>query len=264
MSRIIKICLLALLFLSPSTSLSLTGAFLAISQIDANYGFNFEIINTSDLANIDSVIITTSEGYFDFWFLGRFQLYPDLGDFNDGIYATSVILTWHDLGPGQTDHSEKNDLDGNTEAVYFSIIIKFSDGERIEDNLNAEMIGQYRVWSGQWSIDEPPGNASVIVAWDPNSEPDLAGYRVYYGRAPRTYNTMIDVGNNTNQIVNDLHHEMIYYFAVTAYDSSGNESSYSDEAIANIPPPQAETPQLKNFIVRSIDLWKRNLLFPSY
>jgi len=28
---------------------------------------------------------------------------------------------------------------------------------------------------------------SVRLAWDPNTEPDLAGYRVYYGTSSRAY-----------------------------------------------------------------------------
>ncbi len=35
----------------------------------------------------------------------------------------------------------------------------------------------------------------IRIAWDPNTESDLAGYKVYYGTTSRNYGTPIDVGN---------------------------------------------------------------------
>ncbi len=77
--------------------------------------------------------------------------------------------------------------------------------------------------------------ADVSLAWDANTESDLAGYRVYYGTSSRQYGGPIDVGNPTpvgNQvsyIVTNLTPGVQYYFAVTAYNSSGSESGYSNE-----------------------------------
>jgi len=70
--------------------------------------------------------------------------------------------------------------------------------------------------------------AEIRLAWDPNTEPDLAGYKVYYGTATRTYTTSINVGNVTNYTLT-LTQGQIYYIAVTAYDTSNNESGYSNE-----------------------------------
>ena len=57
---------------------------------------------------------------------------------------------------------------------------------------------------------------------------DLAGYKVYYGTASGSYTTTIDAGNVTTYTVGNLF-SGTYYFAATAYDTSGNESSYSNE-----------------------------------
>lgn len=77
--------------------------------------------------------------------------------------------------------------------------------------------------------------ASVRVNWNANSEPDLAGYRVYYGTLSRTYVEMRDVGRVTSADVEGLSQGRTYYFAVTAYDASGNESAFSNEASILIP-----------------------------
>jgi hypothetical protein len=71
--------------------------------------------------------------------------------------------------------------------------------------------------------------AQVSLAWDRNSETDLAGYIVYYGTGSRVYNWFIDVGNATTCTVTGLADGSTYYFAATAYDSSGLESVYSSE-----------------------------------
>ncbi|HEY5593629.1 MAG TPA: fibronectin type III domain-containing protein, partial [Nitrospiria bacterium] len=68
----------------------------------------------------------------------------------------------------------------------------------------------------------------AVLSWDPNSEPDLAGYKVYYGTAPGSYGTPIDVGNQTAYTVMGLGYGT-YYFAVKAYDATGNQSGYSNE-----------------------------------
>ena len=70
---------------------------------------------------------------------------------------------------------------------------------------------------------------SVTVSWDPNTENDLAGYRVYYGTESRNYQTSVDVGLDTFKVVDNLQTGIRYYFAVTAYDTANNESDFSEE-----------------------------------
>ena len=77
--------------------------------------------------------------------------------------------------------------------------------------------------------------AVVKLAWDPNTEEDLAGYKIYYGYASGDYDTSIDAGNTTTFQITDLEYDQTYYFASTAYDTSGLESDYSDEISCTIP-----------------------------
>ena len=58
---------------------------------------------------------------------------------------------------------------------------------------------------------------------------DLAGYKVYYGTASGVYGSPITVGNVLTHTVTGLLGDRLYFFAVTARDTSGNESGYSNE-----------------------------------
>ena len=70
--------------------------------------------------------------------------------------------------------------------------------------------------------------AQATLAWDPNTESDLAGYKVHYGTASGSYTVHTDVHNVTSYTVTGLTAGQTYYFAATAYDASGNESGYSN------------------------------------
>ncbi len=83
--------------------------------------------------------------------------------------------------------------------------------------------------------------ADVKLAWDPNSETDLAGYKVYYGTASRVYGPSIPLGKVTTYTVAGLT-PGTYYFAVTAFNSSGLESGYSNEVFTTIGTGDATPP----------------------
>lgn len=79
-----------------------------------------------------------------------------------------------------------------------------------------------------------------------DGEQAVLGYKMYYGIAPGAYTTIIDVGPGTlvydepcttyfsgcitrSYTLYGFPPGITYYFVVTAYDSSGNESDYSNE-----------------------------------
>ena len=70
----------------------------------------------------------------------------------------------------------------------------------------------------------------VTLTWDPNSEPDLDHYVVYWGAISKDYtDNSGDIG-----LVNDYSVEIpddgqTYFFAVTAVDDAGLESDFSNE-----------------------------------
>lgn len=97
---------------------------------------------------------------------------------------------------------------------------------------------------------------SATLTWNANNtEPDFAGYKIYYGTSTRTgadpkvcgmcgYTSKIDnIGKTAtpsapSYILNNLTDGVRYYFSVSAYDTSGNESSFSGEVYKDIPSAQ--------------------------
>jgi len=75
--------------------------------------------------------------------------------------------------------------------------------------------------------------ASVTLRWQANQEPDISNYNVYYGTQSRNYGLPIPAGNTTSYTIENLTEGTTYYFALTALDTSGNESGYSSEVVAN-------------------------------
>jgi len=85
------------------------------------------------------------------------------------------------------------------------------------------------------------GGSSVTLAWDApttntdgsalNPATDLSQYKLYYGTVPLTYTNVVNVTNpGTTTISKTLNLSSgTYYFTVTAVDSAGQESSYSNE-----------------------------------
>lgn len=89
------------------------------------------------------------------------------------------------------------------------------------------------------------GNVAGRLTWDaPTSNTDgspatdVAGYKIYYGTVSGTYTASIDVGNSTSIQMATLSASVpvpgLYYIAVTAYDTAGNESVYSNEISQNL------------------------------
>jgi len=84
-------------------------------------------------------------------------------------------------------------------------------------------------------------SAQVTLAWDPNAEQNLAGYKLYYGFESGNYTYSIDAGNQLSYSISDLEPNRLHYFAATAYDTNGNESDFSEEVTylapsGNMPP----------------------------
>ncbi len=83
---------------------------------------------------------------------------------------------------------------------------------------------------------------SISLAWDPVTEADLAGYKVYYGTAPGTYTSSKDSpGTGTSTTLSNLDACTRYYVSVKAYDTGGLESAVYSNEIAGLPRPVVNT-----------------------
>ncbi len=80
-----------------------------------------------------------------------------------------------------------------------------------------------------------PDDGEVWLDWNNNSEPDLAGYKVYRSTTPGSDYSKIngplplEYLTISEYIDSSVTNGTTYYYVVTAVDSSGNESSYSSE-----------------------------------
>jgi hypothetical protein len=93
------------------------------------------------------------------------------------------------------------------------------------------------------------GNGYVDLSWNvATDDTAVKGYKIYYGTNPVSSDGQaytlgpIDAGNKITYRVEGLTNGTTYYFAVTAYDESGNESeNYSSEASATPAHASADT-----------------------
>ena len=81
-----------------------------------------------------------------------------------------------------------------------------------------------------------PASGTATLSWDASAGPDLAGYKIYQATAPGAFGAplatvTIDL---TTYTVTSLESGSTYFFAVTAYNSDGSESSFSNEVSKSI------------------------------
>jgi len=100
---------------------------------------------------------------------------------------------------------------------------------------------------GGGSSSSPSGNppetttSSVALSWETpvgltDGKPlaDLSGFNIYYGASSLEYTDVREVGNVRTYTLQNLP-AGTYYFAITGYDSAGNETAFSPEVKKNIP-----------------------------
>ena len=96
----------------------------------------------------------------------------------------------------------------------------------------------------------PASARDVTLAWDANSETDIAGYKIYYGKIPGGPYNGSGSSDGASPIVVSLSSLLnpsspeftvhglprgTYCFVTTAYDTEGLESLYSNEACTSPP-----------------------------
>ncbi len=74
-------------------------------------------------------------------------------------------------------------------------------------------------------------SAGQKLVWDASSNSLLSGYNVYIGTDSRFYGDPIDVGMETEYVITNPAKDERLFYAVTAYDTDGNESFLSEEVV---------------------------------
>ena len=74
-----------------------------------------------------------------------------------------------------------------------------------------------------------PGQYSVSLAWNKSTSLSGTSYRLYYGGVSGNYTNSVLVGNVANNTVAGLAGGVTYFFATTACDAAGMESTFSNE-----------------------------------
>src|SRR5271154_3267153 len=85
---------------------------------------------------------------------------------------------------------------------------------------------------------------SVTLAWSPSTDTNVTGYNVYFGGVSETYTNKISAGDTTSAVISNLVSGATYYFAATAYDSTGLESPFSNEASYAVPLTATNNPPI--------------------
>ena len=87
-----------------------------------------------------------------------------------------------------------------------------------------------------------PGDGEVTISWDPATDNlGVEGYMLYSGLSSVTENGgsytfgAIDVGDTTSYTMQSLSNNVTYYFAVTAYDDTKNESEFFSDEVSATP-----------------------------
>lgn len=118
-----------------------------------------------------------------------------------------------------------DDMVTGGQPVYFSFVGDYWDDETGEDvNLLIKTVS--------FVVKNKQANRRLTLQWSANTEADLMGYNIYYGLASKNYINKTVVGRSTLSyyfVDTDLVIGMTYYFAVTAFDTAGNESGFSNE-----------------------------------
>jgi hypothetical protein len=97
-----------------------------------------------------------------------------------------------------------------------------------------------------------PGAKNITLAWDANTEPDLAGYNLYKSLAPGgSYTRIQSLGLVTTVTVTNLPNGY-HYFVLTAFNKEGLESGYSNEVMWKVSIPPAPPKNLKPLIEQLI------------
>ncbi len=124
-------------------------------------------------------------------------------------------------------------LRGDGRALLLAFVNDYWDPDAGEDvNLYIKQVIYKSISPISNGIITFSGN-SFLVSWNANTDPDLAGYRVHLGHQSHAYSAKYDTKDTTYRF-SGLQSDTLYYVAVSAVDTAGNESGFSEEKVIRL------------------------------
>lgn len=108
------------------------------------------------------------------------------------------------------------------------------DYTNLEVYLNGLVQGDTEAPAAPTGLNASAGEGIVWLDWNDNSEPDLAGYNLYRSTTSGSGYTKLNGSllTNSEYTDTDVSNGTLYYYVVTAVDTSSNESVYSAQVSA--------------------------------
>jgi hypothetical protein len=91
------------------------------------------------------------------------------------------------------------------------------------------------------------GDGEVMLVWYNNTEPDLAGYRIYRSLELSGYYYEIGETNLDYFLDYGLQNGQTYFYAISAFDNKGNESDLSYDIVYDTPRPEGYDEELFDY-----------------
>jgi hypothetical protein len=77
--------------------------------------------------------------------------------------------------------------------------------------------------------------SNLILSWSASANASVTGYDIYYGTNSGNYPYLLNAGNTNLVTIANLSPGVTYYFAATAYDAEGDQSTLSSEISYLVP-----------------------------
>jgi hypothetical protein len=206
--------------LSPELYTAVTEASVATMAVLGLHPGMVEDVAVRDVGDGDGLVMSWSPnveadvvGYTVYWGTMS-EAYTD-SHYVDGVASTTDSLT------------------GFTADVTYYFVVRAMDADDRESYVATEVTAVPRVVpTAPVDVAATPIQSGIRVDWPPNSELDIAGYRVFRRvNDQASYDTLtMDILEDTTFTDYPLDGANRYYYAAQAVDVSGNESGLSGEA----------------------------------
>ena len=154
---------------------------------------------------------------------------PDTDEYSWPVESLNLTNGWNELHLKIANASQSGHPD--LSAINFFRFYQFVSGEVVSRIDFIRFTGLvYEEIAAPANLTAVPGNASVGLDWDDNTEESVVGYNLYRSALTGlTYSKLNDTVIGSSEYTDqDVNNGTIYYYKVTAQDSAGNESEFSN------------------------------------